>query len=111
MAVVKPDNAEHILNKLRIPYYSMVLALWHGRAVQPIPERRGTLFERSEFVRRRFRRTAQGTRRVMLRPTWLWVLLPKQKRLVRLGETRQCQKITKLLRIYTEEHTFTDKDF
>ena len=38
-------------------------ALWCGRAVQPAPETRRTLFERSEFVRRRCRRTAQATRR------------------------------------------------
>ena len=31
------------------------LALWHGRAVQPSPERRRAVFERSEFARRRCR--------------------------------------------------------
>ena len=45
------------------------LALWCGRAVQPTPEKRRALFERSEFARRRSRRTAQGTRRATSRPT------------------------------------------
>ncbi len=36
------------------------LALWRGRAVQPIPDKRYALFERSEFARRRGWRTAQG---------------------------------------------------
>ena len=67
----------------------ILLALWRGRAVQPTSGRRCALFERSEFARRRNRRTAQGTRRVTPRPTWFWVLLPKQKGLVRRDETRQ----------------------
>ena len=60
--------------------------------MQPTPEKSRALFERSEFARRRSRRTAQGTRRATPRPTWFWVLLPKQKDLATRGETRQHRK-------------------
>jgi hypothetical protein len=63
------------------------LALWCGRALLPTPEKRRALFERSEFARRRSRRTAQGTRRATSRPTWFWVLFPKEKDLVTQDET------------------------
>jgi hypothetical protein len=66
----RPDKAEQDV-------YS--LTLWAGRAVQPTPETRRAVFERSEFARRRGRRTAQGTRRATPRPIWFWLLLPKQK--------------------------------
>ena len=46
------------------------------------------MFERCEFARRRSQRTAQGTRMGMPRPTWFWVLLPKEKDLVCRDETR-----------------------
>ena len=73
--------------------FSLVpLAWWHGRAVQLTPERRRALFERSEFARRRSQRTAQGTRRATPRPTWFWLLLPKQKWLGCRAETRQHRK-------------------
>jgi hypothetical protein len=65
-----------------------LLALWCSRAVQATPGKRRALFERSEFARSRSRRTVKGTRRATPRPTWFWVLLPKQKGLVRRGETR-----------------------
>ncbi len=67
------------------------LALWRGRAVQPGPGKRRALCERSEFARRRGRRTAQGIRRASPRPTWFWSLLPKQKWLGGLAETRHYQ--------------------
>ena len=77
-------------------FHEAPLAWWHGRAVQLTPERRRALpepFDKSqdqlhEFARhrtcpeqgRRSQRTAQSTRRrAMPRPTWFWVLLPKQK--------------------------------
>ncbi len=69
-AAVLPCKIEHDLNSV---------ALWRGRAVQPTPETRRAVFERSEFACRRGRRTAQGTRRAPPRPQWFWVLLPKQK--------------------------------
>ena len=62
------------------------------RAVQPTPEKRRAVSERSEFARRRGRRTAQGTRRATPQPKWFWLLLPKQKWLGRRGENRQRQK-------------------
>ena len=38
-----------------------------------------------EFARRRSRRTAKGTRRATVWPTWFWPLLPKQKWVVARG--------------------------
>jgi hypothetical protein len=60
-AGIRPNKAENELNSV---------VWWQGRAVQPTPKRRRALFERSEFARRRGRRTAQGTRRASLRPQW-----------------------------------------
>ena len=65
------------------------LALWCGRALQPTSGRRCALFERSEFADRRSRRTAKESRRATPRPTWFWVLLPKQKGLGCRKETPQ----------------------
>ncbi|MFA9560866.1 MAG: hypothetical protein ACERKU_00885, partial [Nitrospirota bacterium] len=83
-------------------------ALWCGRAVQPTPEKRRALFERSEFARRRSRRTAQGTRRAMPRPTWFWVLLPKQKDLVCRGETRHLNSVPPT-RLQFESYSFVGR--
>ena len=68
------------------------LAWWRGRAVQLTSGRRCALFEQSEFAHRRSRRTAEETRRAMPRPTWFWVLLPKQKGLGCRAETRHHRK-------------------
>ena len=86
----RPDKAEFDLNSV---------ALWRDRAVQSTPEIRRAVSERSEFARRRGRRTVQGTLpscseqdgRVMPRPTWFWVLFPKEKDLGRRDEPRQYQ--------------------
>ena len=39
-------------------FHKFSLTWWCGRAVQPTPEKRCAVFERSEFARRRGRRTA-----------------------------------------------------
>ncbi len=63
------------------------VALWRGQAVLPIPEEGAHCLSAASLRAAGVGNTAQGTRRAAPRPPWFWVLLPKQKDLVRRAKT------------------------
>ncbi|MGP0591040.1 hypothetical protein ACTRXD_00690 [Nitrospira sp. T9] len=68
------------------------MALWRGQVVLPTSEEGAHCLSGASLRAAGVGDTAQGTRRATPRPPWFWVLLPKQKDLVRRGETRHLQK-------------------
>ncbi|MDH5700896.1 MAG: hypothetical protein OEZ41_13165 [Nitrospirota bacterium] len=59
------------------------VALWRGQVVLPTSEEGAHCLSAASLRAAGVGDTAQGTRRATPRPPWFWVLLPKQKDLVR----------------------------
>ncbi|WNM61476.1 hypothetical protein [Candidatus Nitrospira neomarina] len=59
------------------------MALWRGQVVLPTSKEGAHCLSIASLRAAGVGNTAQGTRRATPRPPWFWVLLPKQKDLVR----------------------------